>query len=92
MDGCPFRFAFEYWFNSPANVLAQQWKIASSAANCLKVDTIWFDLMQIRKKREHKIYLCGAPKKTKQNKIKRWNSYTNFISFLAEVVNILHRI
>ena len=44
MDGCPFRFAFEYWFNSPA-VLAQQWKIISSAANCLKVDTIWFDLM-----------------------------------------------
>ena len=27
MDGCPFRFAFKYGFNSPAKVLAQQWKV-----------------------------------------------------------------
>ena len=45
----------------------------SSAANCLTVDTIWFDLMQIRK-REHKIDPSGALKKTKQYKIRRFNS------------------
>ena len=46
--------------------------------------------MQIRK-REHKIDPCSAPKKTTQNKIRRCNSYTHFMSFfLAEVINILH--
>ena len=50
------------------------------------------DLMEIRK-REHKIYPCGAPKKTKQNKIRTCSIYTHFISFsLAEVITILHRI
>ena len=47
--------------------------------------------MKIRK-REHKIDPGGAPKKTKQNKIRRCNSYTHFISFLAEVIGMLHRI
>ena len=43
-------------------------------------------------KRERKIDLRGAPKKTKQNKVRRCNSDTHLISFLAEVVDILHRI
>ena len=47
--------------------------------------------MKIRK-REHKIDPGGAPKKTKQNKIRRCNSYTHSISFLAEVIGMLHRI
>ena len=40
--------------------------------------------MQIRRKREHKIDPCAAPKKTKKKKkkkIRRCNSYTHFISF-----------
>ena len=97
MDGYPFRFAFKSEFNSPAEVLVL-WAIKnniSTAASCLTVDNIWFDrlLMYIRKQRGHKIDSCGAPKKTKQNKIRRCNSYTHFISFfLPEVINILHRI
>ena len=39
-----------------------------SAANCLTVDTIWFDLLYITK-REHKIDPCNTPKKSKQNKV-----------------------
>ena len=39
----------------------------SSAANCLIVDTLRFNLMQIRK-REHKLNSHGSPKKTKQIK------------------------
>ena len=52
----------------------------SSAADCLNMDTAWFDtlLMSVRKKREHKIDLCGASKKTKQNKIMRCNRYLFF--------------
>ena len=46
------------------------------------MDNIWFDLMQVRK-REHKIDPCSAPKKTTQNKIKRCNSYTHFMSFFS---------
>ena len=44
MDECPFRFDFKSVFNSPAKVLAV-WALEniSSAANCLAVDTIWFD-------------------------------------------------
>ena len=38
--------------------------------------------MQVRK-REHKIDPCSAPKKTTQNKIKRCNSYTHFMSFFS---------
>ena len=34
--------------------------------------------------REHKIDPCRAPKKTKQNKIRRCNSYTHFISFFKQ--------
>ena len=44
------------------------------------------------RKREHKKYPCGVLKKTKQNKSRGCNSYTDFISFLAEVINMLHRI
>ena len=36
-----------------------------------------------KEEREHKIDPCGAPKKTKQNKIRRCNSYTRFISFFS---------
>ena len=46
------------------------------------MDNIWFDLMQVRK-REHKIDPCSAPKKTTQNKIKRCNNYTHFMSFFS---------
>ena len=48
--------------------------------------------MQIRKKKEHKIDPSGAPKKTKQNKIRRCNnSYILTLSlFLAEVIYIFH--
>ena len=53
----------------------------SLTANYLTIDTIWFDLMQIRKNRGHKIDPFGAPKKTKQNKIRRCNSCTHFMSF-----------
>ena len=36
---------------------------------------------------------CSAPKKTKQRKIRRCNSYILTLSlFLAEVINILHMI
>ena len=60
------------------------------------MDTIWFDrfLMLIGKKRGHEVDPCGKPKKSKQNKIRRCNSYTHFIYlfFLAEVINILHKI
>ena len=36
-----------------------------------------------KEEREHKKDPCGAPKKTKQNKIRRYNSYTHFISFFS---------
>ena len=38
--------------------------------------------------------LCGASKKTKQNEIIECilRSHTHFFSFLAEVINVLHRI
>ena len=38
--------------------------------------------------------LCGASKKTKQNEIIECilSSHTHFFSFLAEVINVLHRI
>ena len=50
--------------------------------------------MLIGKKRGHEVDPCGKPKKSKQNKIRRCNSYTHFmyLFFLAEVINILHRI
>ena len=96
MNGSPLQFAFKSEFNSPAEVLPllAMENTKSSAANCLTVDTKWFDrlLTSIRKKRGHKIYTCGAPKKTKQNNIRRCSSYTRFISFLAEIINILHMI
>ena len=63
-----------------------------SVTNCLTVDTIGFDLMYIRKKREHKIDPCGVSKKSKQNKIRNsYNNYTHFICFFSRVINILHR-
>ena len=67
MDGFPFRFAFKSEFTSVAKILAL-WAIknnVTSAANCLIADAIWFDrlLMCIRKKRGHKRYPWGAPKK-----------------------------
>ena len=34
---------------------------------------------KLEKKREHKIDLSGAPKKSKQNKIRRYNSCTHLI-------------
>ena len=38
-------------------------------------------------KREHKLDLCGKPKKkTKQNKIRRYNNYTHFICFFSDEV------
>ena len=48
----------------------------------------------MRKKREHKIDPCGAPKKTKQNKIRRCIAILTFTLslFLAEFIIILHRI
>ena len=59
----------------------------SSTANCLH--WILYDLIQciLIRKREDKIDPCGSPKKTKQNKIRRCNSYNHFIPFLAEVIN-----
>ena len=36
--------------------------------------------MYIRQKREHKIDPCGKAKKTKQNKIKRCDSYTHIVT------------
>ena len=61
----------------------------SSAANCITVDTI-FDLKLER--REHKMYPCGAPKKGKQNEIRRCIAILTLSLFLTEVINILHRI
>ena len=63
--------AFKSEFNSPAKVLAL-WAMkinVSLVANCLTVNTKWFDqlLMQIRENRGHEIDPCGAPKKAKQN-------------------------
>ena len=54
--GYPFRFAFKYEFNSPAKVLIY-WtmKINISAANCLTVDTVWFDRLLKLEGREHEI-------------------------------------
>ena len=70
------------------------------AANCVIVDNIWSDrlLIEIRKEWWQKINPCGATKKNKENKIRRCNGYTHFISFFAGVIlyciiiNILHRI
>ena len=45
MDGCPFRFVFKSGFNSPAKVLALQWKIIYHQLLSWTVDTLWFDLM-----------------------------------------------
>ena len=42
------------------------------------------------REREHKVDPCSAPKKTAQNKIRRCNSYTCFISLSAEVIDLLH--
>ena len=61
----------------------------SSGTNCLAVDSVWFDLMETKNKREHRIDPCGAPKKTKQNKTGRCNRYTHFMSFSADVANVL---
>ena len=39
---------------------------------------------EIEREREHKIDPCGAPEKTKENKIIiRCNSYTHFVSFFS---------
>ena len=34
-------------------------------------------------------FAAGAAKKTKENKLRRCDSYTHFFSFLAEIINIL---
>ena len=44
-------------------------KINISAGNCFTVDTMWFDLMYIRK-REHKIDPCTAVHPKRRGKIK----------------------
>ena len=76
---CPFIFVSKSEFSLSAEVLVMSTmkNNISSVANCLTVDTVWFDrlLMQIRKKRGHKIDPCGVPKKTKQNKIRRCNTH-----------------
>ena len=50
--------------------------------------------MQIRKKREHKIDPCAAPKKTKKKKKKLEDVIAILTLFLfpAEVIIILHKI
>ena len=51
--------------------------------------------MQIRKKREHKIDPCAAPKKTKKKKKKKLEDVIAILTlflFPAEVIIILHKI
>ena len=44
---------------------------------------IWQAVNVITKNRGHKLDPCGKRKKTKENKIRRCNSYTPFIFFLG---------
>ena len=61
MDGGQFKFALKSGFNLPAKFLAySNEKSYTLSANCLTVDTIWFDLMWIRYREQHKIDPCHA--------------------------------
>ena len=52
-----------------------------SAGNCLTVDTIWFDVVDVNwKKRIYKLDGCGTTKRTKKIEL-GCNSYTYFIPF-----------
>ena len=55
----------------------------------LTVDTIWFN---VNWKEEKALNPEGAPKKMKQNKIRRYTAIITLSIFLAEVIKILHRI